>query len=347
MRGLHLDTRIFGQPIWTICDEKELMQVPDQMRKAVVFLYGTRKGERVPFGTAFFAAYPLPENLGNPGLLITANHVIAALKTETDDRKVLIRINTREGPATWIKCDVDEWEHPDTRVDFAYMPWSYDETLNADMIGWLLGAGTLTDAVIREQEVGLGDEVFMIGLFRNHLGRDRNEPILRVGNIAALPADPIKTRLGDMRAVLVEARSIGGLSGSPVFVHMGFSRWREGRVMGWTPSDGASTGPFAFLGLMHGHWDALDTETDRVGDGEKVNMGIGIVVPAEQIMEALRPTMEAVVRFREDEQEKNKPALDTVHEREPETEYDRFEDLARKLLHTPKPKADEQPGETS
>ena len=46
------------------------MRVPDEMRKAVVFLYGTRGGVRLPFGTAFFAAYPLPDELGSPSLLI-------------------------------------------------------------------------------------------------------------------------------------------------------------------------------------------------------------------------------------------------------------------------------------
>ena len=105
----------------------------------------------------------------------------------TDNRKVLLRINTREGPATWVECSVDDWVHPDTDTDFAFMPWSHDERLGADIVGWVLGAGTATDEFMREQEVGLGDEVFMIGLFRNHLGRDRNEPVSEWGTSQPFP----------------------------------------------------------------------------------------------------------------------------------------------------------------
>ena len=58
-------------------------------------------------------------------------------------------------------------------------------------------------------------------------------------NIAMIPDEPVTTSLGDIKAYLVEARSIGGLSGSPAFV-------RE------TGAEG--TGSFYLLGLMHGHW---------------------------------------------------------------------------------------------
>jgi hypothetical protein len=44
-------------------------------------------------------------------------------------------------------------------------------------------------------------------------------PILRVGNIAALPAEPVHLETGRDNAALVEILSIGGLSGSPaVFI---------------------------------------------------------------------------------------------------------------------------------
>lgn len=135
----------------------------------------------------------------------------------------------------------------------------------------------------------------MVGLFRNHLGRDRNEPIVRVGNIAAIPADPIRTRLfGDMRAILIEARSIGGLSGSPVFVHLGFVRWRDGKVM-----FSQAAQPFLFLGLMHGHWEVLEAAgVAPLEDApEKINTGIAIVVPAEQIRDSRLPHVEEIAQM--------------------------------------------------
>jgi len=42
--------------------------------------------------------------------------------------------------------------------------------------------------------LGLGDETFSIGLFRSHYGQERNIPIIGIGDIAAMPEEPIKTR---------------------------------------------------------------------------------------------------------------------------------------------------------
>jgi hypothetical protein len=51
----------------------------------------------------------------------------------------------------------------------------------------------------------------------HHTGDLKNVPIVRVGNLASYPSEQIQTRaFGRMEAYLIEARSIGGLSGSPV-----------------------------------------------------------------------------------------------------------------------------------
>ena len=44
-------------------------------------------------------------------------------------------------------------------------------------------------------------------------------PILRMGNLAAYPQERVQVEGVEMDAYLIEARSIGGLSGSPVFYH--------------------------------------------------------------------------------------------------------------------------------
>jgi hypothetical protein len=75
---------------------------------------------------------------------------------------------------------------------------------------------------------------------------------------------------------LIEARSIGGLSGSPAFVF-------ETVPVG--------IGTFYLLGLMHGHWDIPpQMKNDFKINPElfgRVNMGIAIVVPAKKILEVL------------------------------------------------------------
>ena len=76
----------------------------------------------------------------------------------------------------------------------------------------------MTEKVIKENEIEVGEEVFVTGLFSHHHGQSKNIPIVRVGNISAMPEEKIQTKEHLMDAYLIEARSIGGLSGSPVFV---------------------------------------------------------------------------------------------------------------------------------
>ena len=94
-----------------------------------------------------------------------------------------------------------------------------------------------------------------------------------------MPDEPIETRRGNLLPpYLVEARSIGGLSGSPVFWYRGLGRVKSG---GWQFSP---SGPlFYLLGLVHGHfaekeigWDSNESVLD-VGDTRSINMGIAIV----------------------------------------------------------------------
>jgi hypothetical protein len=80
---------------------------------------------------------------------------------------------------------------------------------------------------------------------------------------------------------LVEARSISGLSGSPVFIHVPVFEPRGGTVT-----------QFFLLGLMHGHFDIQNLNEDTVVDTEAettkgINTGIGVVIPVEKILETI------------------------------------------------------------
>jgi hypothetical protein len=58
-------------------------------------------------------------------------------------------------------------------------------------------------------------------------------------------------------------------------------------------------GGFHFLGLMRGHWDLpLGVQ---VGQGEAVNMGISIVVPAKKILETLYHPELVALRDKQDQ----------------------------------------------
>ena len=268
------------------------MLVPDVMRKCVTFLYYKQDGNLIVAGTAFWIGYAIPgfsEN--NPGFLVTANHVIDGIKIRSHDETVWLRINKSGGGSCFYPTSLKQWIQPDRRVDIALHSWQQPEGLDLDYHAWPLDNTAATDERIEVEEIGIGDEVFTVGLFHSHSGRDENEPIVRVGNIAAFPKDPIHSEFGPMKAILIEARSIRGLSGSPVFVHMGFTRWRGGRVV-----QSGTDRPFLFLGVMQGHWNVTSESADHLAvageRAEKLNTGIAVVVPAEVLVhQILDPLM--------------------------------------------------------
>jgi len=147
-----------------------------------------------------------------------------------------------------------------------------------------------TPQIIQEKNLGVGDDTFMIGLFTEHPGRKRALPIVRNRNICMMPTEPIQVDEGFAEAYLAEARSLGGLSGSPIFVR---------RTTGIRYSDPEGklvhivqgAGEFYLLGLVHDHWDIKESELNKpsfIHDRQRgVNYGIVVVVPAYKILDLL------------------------------------------------------------
>ena len=182
--------------------------------------------------------------------------------------------------------------HPNneqTPTDVAVCPFSPDglvdnetgETFNADSVSLVLEKserGFLPSEEFTSQTIGLGAEIATVGLFRSHYGSNRNIPIVRVGNISAMPAEPVFTAYaGYVDAYLIEARSIAGLSGSPVFI---FPDLRSVLAKGLRGNMGQGC---ALLGLMHGHFDIQNLNEDVVADEDaptrSVHTGVGVVIP--------------------------------------------------------------------
>lgn len=267
------------------------MRIAENIKKCVVFI-GTKKpdesAEQIKYcGTGFFVSTASKIPNKSFTYLVTAKHVARNI----EGKDFYIRANSKDGKSVIFKGgdDVKWWFHPDpvypADVAVYHFPLSTDlyKSLDCEMIE----AGMLvTDKMRLEEGIGEGDEVFTVGLFSKHTGSEKNLPIIRMGNIAMISDEPVHTSLfGNMEAYLVEMRSIGGLSGSPVFVLkpvpiaiddwlVPTSRWR-----------------IYLLGLVHGHWDV---ETEKVGDAMPdnamkghVNVGIAMVVPANKILETI------------------------------------------------------------
>jgi len=118
-------------------------------------------------------------------------------------------------------------------------------------------------SLFEEFEIGIGHDVFVTGLFRHHHGEQKNIPIVRVGTIAALDEEKVQTTVYLRDAYLIECRSIGGLSGSPVFLQVESELMLKVRTAQTLPTHPPGT---YLLGVMHGHFDSDEAEVDSGGE---------------------------------------------------------------------------------
>lgn len=259
------------------------MQIPTNLKNTVVFL-GIMEGKTFrPKATAFFVG--VDTKYGGILHLVTAEHVIAGLISK-GHKEVFVRTGMDDFPISPLP--LSGWFfHPDAErnsVDVAVTPVGVRGTTRADIEVLPIDA-FVTPQNIADRGWDVGDEIVVIGLFRNHYGRTKNIPIVRVGSLAAIPDEPVKTKWGFIDAYLIELHSIGGLSGSPVFIHHPPVIIRK---------DGQAqviTGPrLNLLGVMQGHFDIPNLREDAVvddGANGSINTGIGVVVPAHKIIETL------------------------------------------------------------
>jgi hypothetical protein len=290
------------------------MLVPDDIERCVAFIAVRKTDSSYRLaGTVFFIARPIAFDRSFQ-YAVTARHVIDGIRDLGCD-KVYLRLNSKESGWIMVETPIQGWiphPDPDQNVDVSVYPILLPDI--ADHLCYVITHIAHQEFLKREQ-VGMGEEVFFAGLFVHHYGLDRNVPIVRIGNIAAVPHDAVKTKIGPMRAYLIEARSIGGISGSPVFLNMGLIRMIDGKVK--FASGTRRAGNFRLLGLIHGHFRSdkadidLCIEEDEAKE-EKINAGIAIVVPVDQIMEVInQPRIrDAEVLVEAELQKLHLPAMD-------------------------------------
>jgi len=276
---------------WFALPEFLGMAVNDSVRKCVLFLGTKEKGKFRPRATAFVAS--IREGDFGWRYLVTAEHVISGLTTK--GHEILVRSNLKNGTVAENKLSNGRWWfHPDNErhpTDVAVIPIDFSD--DEDFLAIPLNLDTsmaATQLALSAGPVTVGHEVYITGLFRSHYGQQQNVPIVRIGNIAMMRGEMVYTKYcGYTDAYLIEARSIGGLSGSPVFLNIPFIT--RSNSLGF-PIQNERT---HLLGLMHGHFDVqnlvedivTDADSDDNGTGTGINTGIGVVIPVEKISETL------------------------------------------------------------
>ncbi len=283
---------------------KQSLRINDEALKCVAFLGLPTGTDEEPdadwLGTAFFAdVLSFDEKLTHV-YLVTAKHVADRL----EGQEFYIGLNRKEGGIAYFRVPATQkfWRHPTTpdEVDVAVVPWMPPPDL-IEMKSLRVQDWFLTHMTIEQQDIGPGDEVCAIGLFTKMTGRGKLIPIVRTGNIAMMPTEKIPgikindKWTGEVEAYLIEARSIGGMSGSPVFVRETVYNKTEDKETKAITSVFHGMGFQHFLGLVHGHWEirASERNSSRIQTLQRdtwldqVNLGIAVVIPCHKIVEVL------------------------------------------------------------
>lgn len=287
------------------------MRVPADVLKTVAFIAEDVSGDTYEeshemHATGFFVS--VPSSVAKHVIyryFVTAKHVAEALI----DRPIAFLVNAAKGGLTAIEPigapgnteQTFHWyTHPDDEaVDVAVIP--FNPPTDADIVTISVNTFIRKEDIDGER-IGIGDEVFMAGLFHfEHGSDDRNVPIVRFGNIAMVPTKPIYINSGFSEVYLIEARSIGGLSGSPVFVRRTMHISGANSLGAIETLQGIGVHQY-FMGLAHGHWDIKESELNSVSfiqDSQRgVNLGIAIVIPAHKILEVINQPKLAEMRER-------------------------------------------------
>jgi hypothetical protein len=259
------------------------VRFPGGVTNSIVFLGARANGEAVRYGgTAFLVGIPASGSVNlHHSYLVTAAHSVRAAGQK--GLPLCIRYNTTDGKAIVVEAGTNWLFHDDAAVDLAVLPVALPA--NHDLMD-VPAEAIATDDLLAQQSFGIGDEVFATGLFYFRHGRHRNLPVLRTGIVASMPDEPFIDDASGLPydAYLVEMRSFGGLSGTPVFTAMspGSPMGVSGRV--FMPL----IHRLVLIGIIRGHWDMSVSQLDfSADDVEQANVGLTIVTPAQKLTELL------------------------------------------------------------
>jgi hypothetical protein len=306
-------------PLWLALEREADMQIDDRIRKCVAFL-GKADGDYFyASGTGFFATLRINNYVFQ--YFLTARHIvwpgrIMGFSPTPPDNEISIRINRKANKPKIIHTKLSEWIFHDDIKNFDICAYRFSEDEHDPDSDLDSGAIRLQGmSLIRKEEVtdpmeylleygmgaqdyglSLGDHVFLVGAFVKRVGTHNNIPIVRMGNIAAMPEEPIEFFSPTRPAYLVETRSLGGLSGSPVFLHLFPDRQRgDLRLTGQQSPDGDPTVimPYMLIGMVLGHHmsseylqDFAPREDSKWTDAD-MKSGLSVAMPVSEIIKFL------------------------------------------------------------
>lgn len=301
--------------------EPTMPRLDDELLETSIYLYPTvedaRAGEGAG-GSGFLVVYP--SGIGPDFLYAISNwHVVV--------NAPVVRVNSSNDNFDVIPLGQENWiKHPDRESDIAVAPLALDPTRH--QFRGMPIKGFLTQEFSERFDIGVGDDVALVGRFVNREGQQRNRPAARFGMIAQMPGEKVYNEVGAQEAFIAEIRSIAGYSGSPVCVLLSLNRDEKinrdieertsadqiGELRFWLREFQGPKVTF-LLGIDCGHIYTFEdvyeqdrkTKTDFV---TKANTGMAIIIPAWKIAEQLE--MKQLRRMRKEAIEKYQVKMEGV-----------------------------------
>lgn len=251
-------------PKW---EPRGVPRITDKHLENVFYLYPTvedAKAGRSAGGTGFCVTI---DSAVAPGMgynyAVTNYHVAIGLKGRGAP---VIRINTLDGGHDIFELGPEDWIFdPVIGADVVVAPIKTDEKVHVLPLCPLNSFATR--AVVKELDIGPGDNVFMVGRFVDHDGGQTNRPAARFGHISMMPSPLIQEHSQKLvDAYCVDMNSRTGYSGSPVWAY----RTPGGNLQkaDYTKMKAVTTGDtfMLLLGIHYGQFP----EFWRIEDGQVI-----------------------------------------------------------------------------
>jgi hypothetical protein len=302
------------------------VKVDDRIRFCTGFV-GTGTSENfIAHGTCF-CVHVIEENFSFD-YLISAQHLLwphrRRNRESPPDDPMMVRLNTAKDTSRVISAHPNAWIYPDDpTVDVC--AFRFDDLVHTAVDEFECNSINLSTMVVHPKDVhdpGVGDEVFICGAFVGRVGYRKNIPVVRIANIAAMPEEPIDFASPRQPAYLIETRSLGGTSGSPIFLNLDPTRVRR-RAAGYRvgvmnqetqkPREHLIL-PYMLLGMMiysHGGNYTQDFVSESDSDvhpfkDADFNAGMAVALPVQLILDLLNSDSVKAARMREIEERKKR-----------------------------------------
>jgi hypothetical protein len=259
--------------------------------------------------------------------LVTAAHVI-----ENQSEIQVQAAIPRPTGGMFSSVVIDNWRRPLPNVDLAIALFPHFHDI--EVFSGIGETDIVPSAGVGGPFLMLGDQVYYVGILT-----PLDRPMVRSGTIGALDQEQLGLEGYDYVAHLIDCRSYGGFSGSPVFVSTSVPVLEVSGSFAGKPIGG-----LAYISHLAGMFTEHLTEKSEWASSR---YGVGVMVRGAEIREALmcdstrqeREDMDKEIRKAE---KATSPRSTEARGKDVPSEFERFQDLAGRIVQVPKAEIDEQ-----